>query len=180
MKRKFVVVCTLLGVILPAVAAPVSATLENQVMRTIAEQQKRGPVNYTAQFDKLRKLYPTYEKQISAIEQEHNNLLLAARKSLVKAHHDCYYLSDMKPVLENLYTLLQQIKNPARKECITVLNHGYEYPTVRDNQENFSYVSNLSTIAKKTIAEEKARTHSNYAPKWALFYNQFNWSATVK
>lgn len=180
MKRKFVVVCTLLGVILPAVAAPISTTLENKVMRTIAEQQKRKPINYTAQFDNLRELYPTYKKQISAIEQEHNKLLLAARKSLVSAHHSSYYLGDMKPILENLYTLLKQVQNPARKECIRVLNHAYEYATIRDNQEDFSYLSNLKTIAQKTIAEEKARTGSDYAPKWALFYNQFNWTPSNK
>ena len=180
MKRKFVVSLTLLGFIMPAIATPVSATLENQVIRTILEQKKPQLANYSAQFDKLRKLYPTYEKQITALEQEHNNLLLAARKSLVKAHHDLYYLGNMKPVLENLYNILQQIKNPARKECIKVLNHAYEYSTVRDNQEDFSYVSNLKTIAQKTIDEEKARTGSDYAPKWARFYNQFNWSPAGK
>jgi len=179
MRSKFAVVFVLFGLLLQVllVAKPVSDALEANIVREIVQQAEQ--INsFAEQFANLRKQYPAYKAQISAIEKEHDKLLKATKESLTFAYHRVYFLRRVVPVLESMYNKVESIKNPAVKAaCIKVLNHPYAYSTPRDTPSTYEYKANLKHISEVAVAHENELSKSTkipYMPKWVSFYQQFD------
>ena len=184
MKCKLVYIFTLAGLMTPVLAASAPATLEMHVMRAISQQQKQQQKqqkdDFSAQFNNLRKQYPAHKQEITDIEKVHERLLKDAERSLVLAHHYMHYMRQMIPTLADLWAAVEKIKEPALKQaCIKLLNHGYQYSTVRDHPSTYSYRANLYHMASVAIEEENDY-FCPYWPNWAEWYKQFDWKPSGK
>lgn len=176
MKFNWVVILTLLGLVLPtlSLAKPTPMAVKEKIINELIQQTKQAEM-FAEQFNKLRKTYPTYEKEITDLEKIHEQLLREAETSLTRAYHHTYYMRHMIPTLEKMYNLVQSIKEPAaQKACIKVLNHAYRYSTARDTPSTYSYKSNLKHMTEVAISEESQYRGKTYAPVWAEFYKQFD------
>ena len=172
-----VIVAFLVGLFPSAFAAELTPEiLQENITKIVAEQTKTTDF-FAAQFAALRQQYPSYQKQLTSLEQAHAQLLKATYESLTLAHHHFYFLYNVTPALTEMYVRLEEIPNTTLREvCITLLDHPYAYPTVRDTPSTYTFKANLKHISKAVIIEQNERLANKtpYAPKWANFYNLFD------
>ena len=176
MKNKLMVLFICSGLILPVLSAarPLPMMVKAKIMSELI-QQTQPTETFAEQFNRLRKQYPAYKQEITAVEEVHKQLLQETKRSLSLAQHCTYYLDDVLVTLAVLHKKLEAIKDPAtKKACIKLLNHPYSFPTVRNNPSDYSYRANLKQITEEAVRQERDRMTGMFAVSWPTFYNQFD------
>ena len=163
-----VIVAFFVGLFPSAFAAELNPEILEESITKIVVVQTKSSEFFTAQFAALRQQYPSYQKQLTALELAHAQLVKATRESLTLAHHHFYFLYNVTPALTEMYVRLEEIPNTTLREvCITLLNHPYAYSTVRDTPSTYTFKANLKHISKAAIIEQtngwqtKRRTRRN-------------------